>query len=71
MTTAAETRMSHIVARVTAAPTVAPESLSCQVRDSIPPIQTKAPARSRGVMMRLWRIGVQWTRMGQLACCWA
>jgi len=32
---AAETRMSHIVARVTAAPAAAPESLSRQVRDTV------------------------------------
>ena len=33
MAAAAERRMSHIVARVTAAPAAAPESLSHQVRD--------------------------------------
>jgi len=31
---AAETRISHSVARVSAAPAAAPRSLSCQVRDT-------------------------------------
>ena len=37
MATVAETRINHIVARVTAAPVAAPESLSRQVRDNLPP----------------------------------
>ena len=35
MAAAAETRMSHIVARVTVVLAAAPESLSCQVCDDV------------------------------------
>jgi len=41
---AAGTRISHIVARVMVAPPAAPEYLLCQVRDSMPSVQTEAPA---------------------------
>jgi len=68
---AAETRMSHIVARVIAAPAVAPESLSCQLRDSRPPVQTEALARSGGIVMGRRRVRVPWIQMGRQACCWA
>jgi len=55
----AEIRISHSVARVSAALAAAPSSLSCQVRDSRSPVQTEAPARSGRVAVVWWRIGVR------------
>ena len=49
MAVAAETRISHSEARVAAAPVVASSSLSRQVRNSTPAVQTEAPARSRRI----------------------
>ena len=56
---AAETRISHSVARVSMAPTAAPRSLSCQVHDSRSPIQTEAPVRSGRVAVMRRRIRVR------------
>jgi len=56
---AAQTRISHSVVRVSAAPAVAPRSLSHQVRDSRSPVQTETPARSSRVAVMRRRIGVQ------------
>jgi len=56
---AAETRISHSVASVSAAPAAVPRSLLCQVRDSRSPVQTEAPARSGRVAVVRQRIGVR------------
>jgi len=56
---AAETRISHSVARVSAASAAASRSLLRQVRDSRSPVQTKAPARSGRVAVVRRRIGVR------------
>ena len=64
---AAETRISHSVARVSAMPAAVPRSLSCQVCDSRSSVQTKAPARSgRAAGVRQWMI-VRWMRVGRPA----
>jgi len=55
---AAETRISHSLARVSAAPVAASRSLLRQVCDSRSPVQTEAPARSGQVAVVRRRIGV-------------
>jgi len=56
---AAETRISHSVARVSVVPAVVPRSLSRQVRDSRSPVQTEAPVRSGRVAVVRRQIGVR------------
>jgi len=56
MAAAAVMRPSHRVARVTAAPATAPRGPLHEIRDSISPVQTEAPARSCRVVRR--RMGV-------------
>ena len=56
---AAETRISHSVARVSAAPAAVPSCLSRHVCDSRSPVQTEAPARTGRVAVVRWRIGVR------------
>jgi len=64
---AAETRISHSVARVSVTPAAAPRSLSRQVSDSRSPVQTEAPARS-GRTAGVWRrMMVRWMRVVRLA----
>jgi len=56
---AVETRRNHRLARVMVVPAVAPRSLSHQIRDSMPPDQTEALARSGRVVVAWWRMGVR------------
>ena len=59
MAITAETRKSHRVTRVRVAPAPASRSLSRQVRDSMPPVQTEALTMSCWIV-RVWRrMGVQ------------
>jgi len=55
---AVETRRNHRLARVMAVPAAALRSMSCQIRDSTPPVPTESLVRSDQVMVVQQRMGV-------------
>ena len=59
MAAAAVMRASHRVTRVMVAPATALMSLPCEIRDSMSPVQTEAPARSSQVGAARRRMGVR------------
>ena len=62
---AAEIRISHSAARVSAAPAAAPRSLSRQVRDNMTRQYEYAPAYSEGPIVRGCPVSTGWPAIGR------